>query len=144
MTAPQAPSIPTSTIHTTRNRSVSSNQSQPPSANDMASELLSRRSSVETVLEISEPGRPVRQAAANHLLNQVSMSAFLDLDSGEDILSGCDGDEECQMNGSDGESFASISEQRNSTKQGKTAWKPQKPTVIEDDDEDSQSESECE
>ena len=149
LTAPQAPSIPT-TMCTTQNHSVSSNQLQPPSTNDTPLELSSQRPSVEMVLEISEPGRPLHQAAANHLLNQISMSAFLDPDSSEGILSGCDGDEEHQMNGSDSESeveiqdLASISEQRNSAKQGKMAWKPEKPTVIEDDDKDSQSESESE
>ena len=140
LTAPQAPSIPT-TIRTTRNRSASSNQSQPPSAIDTPS---SQQPSVETVSETSEHGRPLRQAATNHLLNQISINSFLDVDSSEGVLSGFDGD------GSDGESeveiqgLASISKQRTSAEQGKMARKPEKATVIEDDDEGSQSESECE
>ena len=150
LTAPWASTIPT-TICTTWNHSVSFNQSQPP-ANDTHLGLSSQRPLVETVLETSEHGRPLHQAAANHLLNQISMSAVLDADSSEGVLSGFEGDEEChwQINGSDSESeveiqgLASISKQRNSARHGKTAQKPQKHTVIEDDDEDSQSESDCE
>ena len=129
-----------------------------PSSSETSPPLQSHGPSLNKALETlaaPESGRPLRRVAANlnHLLHQINTNNDLDDDSSEGFFSqfeerggyGSETTSEVEIRDDSGglPAATSVNRHEKSAGQGKPAQKPPKHAAIEDDD-DSQSESECE